>query len=387
MIPRKNLLRLLAKSTPQPGYAWRAFGQRFCSWVSYHLRDGTSSCPETISLFLTYRCNLRCKMCGQWGEHGTSKQLGPEALKSELAQEETEPLVHDLASFRPNITLFGGEPLLYKGWADLVAHVKNHRMRCNIITNGTLLENHAKTVVDLGVDEIIFSLDGPRDLHDEVRGAPGTFDRSFRGFAAIRDEKQQRRSQKPLINITATIFEINYQRMDEVIDVAEELKAGSVTFHHLIFLSPDIYTRHNEIFEKRFGATCPDWAGFVRDSLPDIRPAQLIERMNQIRRRPSRVHVSFYPNFTEEEIKQYYTRFEFVPTSYANRCLSPWMVSYIFPDGSVRPFHSIGLTLGNIRNSDFASIWNGEKYRHYRRTVRQMRRFPVCTRCTEHYRF
>ena len=64
MIPRRNIARALSKAMTQPGYAWRAFRQRLRSYLSYRFGDGRSAPPETVSLFLTYRCNLRCTMCG-----------------------------------------------------------------------------------------------------------------------------------------------------------------------------------------------------------------------------------------------------------------------------------------------------------------------------------
>ena len=106
MIPRRNLRTAVTKAIRQPRYAARAFWQRARSFLNYRFRDGFSSYPETISLFLTYRCNLRCTMCGQWGIEGSSRKLAPEALKGELA-------IDDVKFYRPNITLFGGEPLLY----------------------------------------------------------------------------------------------------------------------------------------------------------------------------------------------------------------------------------------------------------------------------------
>jgi len=54
MIPRKNLIRAVKKAIGQPRYAIKAFGQRAKSFLNYHLKDGFSSYPETISLFLTF---------------------------------------------------------------------------------------------------------------------------------------------------------------------------------------------------------------------------------------------------------------------------------------------------------------------------------------------
>ncbi len=395
MIPRRNLRTALTKAIRQPRYAARAFWQRTRSFLDYRFRDGFSSYPETISLFLTYRCNLRCTMCGQWGIEGSSRKLSPESLKGELAIDELKSVIDDVKFYRPNITLFGGEPLLYKEWAGLVRHVKEAGLRCNIITNGMLLEKHAEEVVDLGVDEIIFSLDGPREIHDKIRGAEGIFDKAFQGFQAINGWKKKKSSHTPLINISSTIFETNYQQLDKIVDIAEGLQASSITFHHLIFLNNQTYGCHNTIFSELFKVTCSDWRGFVRETLPKIDVDQLVDTMNAIKGgngaahafSGNKTHVSFYPNLTDEEIRRYYTTFDFKPSSYKHRCISPWMVAYIFPDGSVRPCQSLNYTAGNVREASFRDIWNNQQYQQFRRVTKEKKLYPVCYRCTELYRF
>lgn len=387
MIPRRNLVSAVKKATRQPRYAMRAFKQRARSFLDYHFKNGFSSYPETISLFLTYRCNLRCTMCGQWGIEGSSRKLTPEALKSELTLNELKSVIDDVKLHNPNITLFGGEPLLYREWVNLVRYIKEARLRCNIITNAMMLGKYAEEIVNLGVDEIIFSLDGPREIHDKIRGAEGIFDNAHNGLKAVNEWKEKKKCSTPFINISSTIFETNYLRMNEIVDVAESLSASSITFHHLIFLSHQIYERHNEIFTDLFNVTCQDWAGFVRKTLPHIDIGKLIGIINSVKKRISRTNILFYPNLTDDEIRQYYTSFDFKPTSYKHRCASPWMVAYIFPDGSVRPCQSLNYIAGNVKEDSFKNIWNNQRYLRFRCVTKQNKLYPVCYRCTELYRF
>ena len=128
-------------------------------------------------------------------------------------------------------------------------------LRFNIITNAMLLEKYAEDIVNLGVDEIIFSLDVPREIHDKIRGSEGIFDKACRGLKAINTLKEKKKCHKPLINISSTIFETNYLRMNEIVDVAEDLLASSISFHQLIFLNSQIYTHHNEMFTHLFNVS------------------------------------------------------------------------------------------------------------------------------------
>jgi MoaA/NifB/PqqE/SkfB family radical SAM enzyme len=385
MIPFRNIKRAFYKTLSEPQYGYQAFKRRFLSYLTYKFFNGYSSYPETISLFLTYRCNLRCKMCGQWGEGGVSRGYTESVLRQELSFEDIKGVIDDVKSFKPNITLFGGEPLLHKDWIKIVKYIKSAGLRCNIITNGILLSNNAHDIVNIGVDEIIFSLDGSRDTHDKIRGAKGVFNRAYEGLRKIKDLKIK--NKKPHINIASTIFEENYHELDKMVDIASSIGAKSITFHHLIFISKEIYKETEEIFNREFNSSILDWSGFIRENLPNIDIELLIDKIREVKNKKTEIDISFYPNFKEEEIRNYYSKFYFTPSSYKCRCISPWMVSYIFPDGSLREFHSVNYPLGNIKKERFKKIWNGDKYKNFRKMVKKIKKFSVCSRCTEFYRY
>ena len=384
VIPKKNLKRVFKKTLTEPEYAWRAARQRIKSYFSYKALNGLSAYPETVSLFLTHRCNLRCKMCGQWGENGSSKNMSRTRLTEELSLEIMRNLVDELSKFKPNITLFGGEPFLYKDWQKLVKYIKHKKMRVNIITNGTLLTKFAEQIVDSGLDELIISLDGPAEIHDRIKNRKGSFQEILTGVELL---NQKRSDKSPIINFTSVITEDNFQYLAEIKKVAEQLQAKSITFHHLIFISKNTYNSFRKFFQHAFGKGCYDWAGFVHSDLPKIDPYQLNEFISNVSKSSNGLDVSFYPNLTAAEIIKYYTHWEFRSESYPYRCLSPWMVAYIFPDGSVRPFHTTDFVAGNIKINSFKEIWNGEQYKLFRKTVKEKKAFPVCTRCTEFYRY
>jgi MoaA/NifB/PqqE/SkfB family radical SAM enzyme len=326
-------------------------------------------------------------MCGQWGDTGSSRYYTPEILKQKLSFDLIPQLIDDVKYHKPTITLFGGEPLIYPDWIKIVGYVKERNLRCNLITNGTMLEEYAQEIVDSRLDEIILSLDGPDEVHDEMRGEKGTFEKLFAGIQRINQLKASHAKIKPIININTTIFEENYKYLEHLIVIAEQLQARTLTFHHLIFTSNEIYQKHSRIFKDIFNTRSYDWEGFIRPDLPNIDTDELLEIIRRIKNASNTVAVSFYPNFTNKEIKAYYSDFNFSSTSYKRRCLSPWMVAYIFPDGSVRPCLSLNYLTGNIRVDRFKDIWNNVMYRSFRKIVKKERSFPVCTRCTEYYRF
>lgn len=388
MIPKKNIVRALRKSLAQPSYAWQNLRHRLRSVASYHLYNGRSYWPETISLFLTYKCNLRCKMCGQWGVNGAFAEFSRDLLRQRLSPTEIKALIENVAFFKPNITLFGGEPMLHPDWLEIVKIVKQAGLRCNIVTNGTLVGKYAQEILASGLDEIILSLDGPAEIHDKIRRVPGAYQTTIDGFHHLNRLKTRANSQKPIININCTLFEENYRYMTDVSTAAKMIQSKGVTFHHLLFLSKPTVNRFLESFRSDFGQTPGDWIGFAREKPPSIDASYLIEQAHQLTRKNQDIDIAFYPNFTPTELREWYSGFEFEARSYKNRCLSLWMTAYIFPDGHVRPYHTMNFSPGNIRNAKFTDIWNNPTYRSYRRYIKKNKKFPVCSKgCTEFFRY
>jgi len=322
-------------------------------------------------------------MCGQWGERGSLKTLPSAITKRYLELPLIERLIKEVRSFHPTITLFGGEPLLHPQWAEVVALIKGAGLRCNMISNGILLKKKAEEAVQLGLDEIIFSLDGPAAVHDRIRGGKGVFRRALEGFRHLEKVKKKYGRKRPIVNVNTVIWEDNQAILQEIVKQAARFGAQAITFHHLIFADRKAFDETERITQAALACGSPDWAGFIMDELPRIDPEVIIEQKRLIERRKSAVPAFFYPNLTDNEIRAYYGSFLFLPSSYKQRCLSPWMVAYVLPDGSVKPCLSLGYAMGNLHEASFKKIWNGERAIQFRRLLKQRRYFPVCPRCTE----
>ncbi|MBO8131065.1 MAG: radical SAM protein [Candidatus Marinimicrobia bacterium] len=388
MVPRKNLLRAIKKALAQPEYALINLFHRLMGVGFYHLSNGKSYYPETISLFLTFKCNLRCFMCGQWGEDGAFKNFSKSVLKLILTKEDVERTVKDVKMHKTNFTLFGGEPMLHPDWIEIVKIIKGNGLRCNIVTNGTLIKKYAVDIVNSGIDEIIFSLDGPEEIHDKIRRVPGTFKKTIEGFKYLNNLKKKYGKKKPVVNINTTINELNYKNLEEIIKVAESIGTKMITFHHLLFLKKHTVINFINFFEKKFGQKPTDWIGFAYGNPVAIDAEYLISQIETIKQKKYNIGVSFFPNLSIEEIRDWYSGGEFISKTYKNRCMSLWMTAYIFPDGSIRPYHTMNYTIGNIRHNSFRKIWNSKKYTEYRAYIKKVKKFPVCSKgCTEFFRY
>jgi MoaA/NifB/PqqE/SkfB family radical SAM enzyme len=384
MIPLRNLKRLFAKALKQPLYAARVFVKREGVYFRYRFGKGKSSLPEAITIFLTHKCNLRCKMCGQWGEGGVTSHQPADYIKEELSLDTLRSFVDEISVFSPAITLFGGEPLLHPGCVELIRHIKAKKMHCLMITNGSLLKAHAAQLVEYGLDELNVSLDGGEALHDEIRGMPGLFRRIMEGLAEVRRIKKESGKRKPLVNIQCTITKYNLGKLEQLTDVAREAGADSLTFHNLIFLDQKALEKQAEC-DRLLGCSSAEWQGFVSD--PGIDAEELIRKRRGIVSQKYPFSVDFYPNLTDTQLRDYYTDSCYSPAGNGCHCLSPWLVAYVFPDGNLRPCLNLSKSFGNIKAQTFAALWNGQAAVGFRNMLKAQRFFPACVRCTELYRY
>jgi len=384
MIPLRNMRRFVRKARRQPLYAAGVFARRARSYAWYRFGRGRSSPPEAITLFLTRRCNLKCRMCGQWGREGIAKKQSSQYITTELGLDELQRLIEGVSSFRPNITLFGGEPLLHRGCIALIRYIKERHMHCLMITNGFLIEEAAGAIVAAGLDEINVSIDGDAALHDEIRGMPGLFDTIMRGLKKLDAAKRALNKKRPYVNLQCTMTRDNYRFLDRMIGVAREASADSLTFHNLIFLDKTLLERQ-KAYDAVLGCGSQDWEGFAFE--PEIDPDTLYEHISGVLAGAYPFNVDVYPNFSLKGIREYYAHPSSMPAGYPARCLSPWMVAYIFPDGEVRPCLNLDYSYGNIKRAPLGALWNNERAVRFRAMLKQNKIFPVCPRCTELYRY
>ncbi len=120
------------------------------------LRDRLGRRLESLRVSVTDRCNLRCRYCMPEDQYVWLPR------DSILRFEEISRLVGVFATLGVHrIRLTGGEPLLRRDLADLVAQLRAHRPLDDIAmtTNGLLLAAHAVSLRAAGLDRVTVSLD------------------------------------------------------------------------------------------------------------------------------------------------------------------------------------------------------------------------------------
>ncbi len=130
--------------------------------------------PITCVWEVTMGCNMRCGHCG-------SSCAKP--LEGELTTEEALALCDQIANLGLKwVTLSGGEPLIRQDIAQIVKRLSSQGVFVNMITNGLLLDRAmAETLKENGIATLAISIDGTREIHDEIR-KKGAFDSARESF-------------------------------------------------------------------------------------------------------------------------------------------------------------------------------------------------------------
>src|SRR4029079_7168448 len=83
------------------------------------------------------------------------------------------------------VVLSGGEALLHSNLWELCDHLRAAGIGITILSTGLLLRRHAAELVQR-CDDVVVSLDGPREIHNHIRNIPRAYEKLAEGLAAVR---------------------------------------------------------------------------------------------------------------------------------------------------------------------------------------------------------
>ncbi|MBT8171504.1 radical SAM protein, partial [Candidatus Bathyarchaeota archaeon] len=132
--------------------------------------------PFFASYNVTGRCNMKCVFCEWW--------------KNEIPELTTKKALVAIDSVCklgvPFFDLSGGEPLLRKDLFTLANRAASYGCLVSMNTNGTLLNEKIVKKVAKIFDTVVVSLDGPKKVHDMIRGVPGTYEKSVKAIELLK---------------------------------------------------------------------------------------------------------------------------------------------------------------------------------------------------------
>jgi MoaA/NifB/PqqE/SkfB family radical SAM enzyme len=153
--------------------------------------------PYKVTFVATYHCNFRCEMCNIWQKKS----------RNEMTAEEIALFFERWSQFRW-VHLTGGELFMRRDIDDVVAAIQQScksLFLLNFPTTGWFGDKTVRTVENTlkrGVGRLMVtvSMDGPKEIHEAMRGLPGSWDRGIETFRRLRG--MRRSNFQPVIGMT-----------------------------------------------------------------------------------------------------------------------------------------------------------------------------------------
>lgn len=264
-------------------------------------------------------CNCRCVMCDIWTANAQGREMSLEELERHLGA------IRRMHVQR--VMLTGGEPLLHRNLWRLCERLREGGIRITLVTTGLLIERHLAEIAE-NVDELVVSIDGPRDVHDAIRRVPGGFAKIEHGLELLANY-----AARPETIARSVVQRLNCAHLVQTVDAVRRL-----AIDRLSFLAADVtstaFNRPSRWDEERQSEVA-----LSADQLP-----LLAASIDAVRLRCQRVIESGFVVGGVEglwRIHHYYGALlggrDFPPT----RCNAPWTSAVVEPGGTLRPcfFH------------------------------------------------
>lgn len=212
-----------AKKLPSP----REFVWNFVKYNWLSPLSGSPFMPKALLIYVTYRCNAKCVMCGIWKQHEFSD------AKTELSAAELDHILADrLFSQVEYVNINGGEPTLRKDLVDIVQviigklpRLKHLSMNSNGLLSDRLVSSVEQITAICRQKDIYFSLvisfHGIGELLDEIFHVRGAFDKLGRTLEALRALPG---SHNYSLSLNCVVTNVNASSLYELLEWCEQRK-------------------------------------------------------------------------------------------------------------------------------------------------------------------
>lgn len=337
--------------------------------------------PQTISLTITNACNLRCKMCGQWSEEGYMHDR-KQTLEQEMDLVDWKRIVDELAAHDiSSVLLRGGETFLFPEIIKLLEYINSKGISISIDTNGTLLKKYAEDIVRIGDIHLTISVDGPPEVHDQVRGVEGCFDRIKEGVERL-NELEESGTHEISKSICFVISPYSVRGLGEMPNVARELSIDTISIVPYYYFPEEVGKEYEKIMEEQFDCSAFSWRGFHHEG-SGVDFEEFREEYRKYLENLDGVHNFPFMDFSEEDYRTWFS--DAVTPVGSLHCTNVEKLIDIQPRGDANfcvdfPDYSIG----NVKESTIEEIWNSERAERFREW-RRKQPLPVCYRCGAKY--
>ena len=342
--------------------------------------------PVELVVAVESACQLKCSMCGI-----RKVMKRPEFFGRRITRADLLPALTEASKWRPRpyLKLTGGEPLLLgDGLLEMLDDAGRLGLASRLSTNGVLLSDAAlaRALVKTGVDAVTISLDGPRDVHNAIRGRDFAFDRAALGIKNLFLARKSLGSAGPLIMVSTVVSAANHHRLIELFGILKELPIDWWNVQLINYVSEKARDEADAV-SKSFGFEPGAWDAFVNEPVTQVNPESLAEQLRAVAGARKNFVLSFLDagGFSPRSLKAYYGGSEIAVSP--RFCTVPYLAMHVVPSGDmVFCIDYPHVSYGNIKTHGLKDAWKSETARKYRRYLEECRRLtgsnpPQCQRC------
>ena len=321
-----------------------------------HLTHRIASLP-ILALSVHSACNCRCVMCDIWKANADKREISAAELERHL------DAIRALHVQR--VMLTGGEPLLHANLWALCERLRSLGIKVTLVTTGLLIAQHVDAIATT-LDELVVSIDGAPDVHDDIRRIRGAFTRLALGIGLLNNH-----AVRPRTIARCVVQRRNHTHLVEAIDAIR-----GTGIDRLSFLAADVGSRAFNRPQPWDSDRKADVA-LSADQLP-----LLAATIREVERRcADALQAGFVVGGAAAlwRIHDYYAALAGRTAFPRVRCNAPWVSAVLEPGGVVRPcfFHEPYETQDG---ASLAASLNSSSAMAFRRSLR-VNRDETCRRC------
>jgi MoaA/NifB/PqqE/SkfB family radical SAM enzyme len=334
--------------------------------------------PKWIILGVNNACNLHCKMC----DVGTKSNetifaqnlIGTQPLNMPI--ELIRTVIDQTARYFPKAKLGYAftEPLIYPHLEESLQYAFQKNIKTTVTTNALTLKQNAAKLVSGKVGELFISLDGPQEIHNEIRGNQQSFQKAIEGIEEI-----HRLNPSLPISIFCVITEWNIAYLNEFARFFKDFPIKTMGFMHTNFTPQSVADHHNTIWENTYKAT---FSNVDFRTIDNYNLELLWEEIQQLKSLNYTFPITFSPEIaTEEKLLEFYKNPEKI---IGKSCSDVFSTIMIKSDGSAIPAHGrcYNLQIGNLYSGNLKEIRHSKVLARFRSDLmKNGGLLPACSRC------
>ncbi|NYZ78556.1 radical SAM protein [Candidatus Micrarchaeota archaeon] len=203
--------------------------------------------PYILNFAVTYRCNLKCKMCNIWKQK----------CNNELELSEIDKIFQNQSNFSW-IRLTGGEIFLRDDIVEIVDIISSYNKDLFLLTTPTngycknLIIKKVKEIMDLNIPKYIItvSLDGTEEIHDFIRGTKGSWRNCVNTYKELKRFSENESRLEVYFGYTISPYNVGYFEKT-LLSLKKEIPEITIKdFHFNLFhTSKNYYFNYNKKYK------------------------------------------------------------------------------------------------------------------------------------------